>query len=100
MNRYLLPRRMCQQGTERFVHSKDNNGLRDKVVVEKGLPSSTGSLVDMRKERRSWQGSKSLLDKSVDYGLDQGKSSRGDSRYKTIGRKHCSWEANTACKQR
>ena len=79
MNRYLLPRRMCQQGTERFVDSKGNNGLRDKVVVEKALPSSTGSLVDMRKERRSWQGSKSLRDKSPDYGLDQGCNSRGDS---------------------
>ncbi len=91
---------MCQLGTERFVDSTGNNGQRDKVVVEKALPSSTGSLVDMRRERRSWQGSKSLLDKSVDYGLDQGKSSRGDSRYKTIGRKHCSWEANTECTQR
>jgi len=66
MNRYLMPRRMCQLGTERFVDWKGNNGLRGKALVEKALPSSTGSLVDMRRERRSWQGSKSLRDKSPD----------------------------------
>ncbi len=99
-NRYLLPRRMCQLNTERFVDSKDNNGLRDKVVVEKGLPSSTGSLVDNWKERHSWQGSKSLRDKSPDYGLDQGSNSRGDSRCKPVGRKHCSWQTDTLCTNR
>ena len=96
-NHYLLPRRMCQLGTERFVDSKGNNGLKDTVVVEKALPSSTGSLVDNWKERRFWQGSKSLRDKSADYGLNQGSRSREDSRCKTIGRKHCSWVKCTVC---
>ena len=83
---------MCQLGTERFVDSKDNNGLRGKVVGKKALPSSTGSLRHMRQERRSWQGSKSLRDKSADYGLNQSRSSRGDSRCSLIGRIHCSFQ--------
>ena len=100
MNRYLLPRRMCQQGTERFVDSKGNNGLKDTVVVEKALPSSTGSLVDNWKERRSWQGSMSLRDKSADHGLDQGSSNPGDSRCNSIGRKHCSWDKHKGQERR